>query len=252
MNSPLFSVVTVTYNASASLPVTLQSVYEQDFTGYEHLVVDGASKDDTQAVVRACGNPGLLWFSEPDGGLYDAMNKGIRRAKGEYLIFLNSGDSFHRSTVLSDLAALISQSSVRPDILYGETAVVGCDRAFIGMRRLKAPEKLSWKSFRRGMLVCHQAFVVRRELAPEYNLTYRFSADFDWCIRCMKVADQIVNSRLILVDYLNEGLTTQNHNASLKERFRIMSGYYGVISVSLYHLWFAVRFYFSKWILGRV
>ena len=77
------------------------------------------------------------------------------------------------------------------------------------------------------MLVCHQAFFARRDLVEPYDLRYRFSADFDWCIRIMKKADVLHNTHLTLIDYLNEGMTTRNHKASLKERFRIMSRHYG-------------------------
>jgi hypothetical protein len=116
----------------------------------------------------------------------------------------------------------------------------------IAARRLKAPRHLTWKSFRMGMLVCHQAFVVKRDIAPEYNLQYRFSSDFDWCIRCMKAAKTIVNSRLRLVNYLYEGLTAANRKASLKERCQIMYNYYGAFVTVLLHGWFAIRFYWAK------
>jgi hypothetical protein len=95
-------------------------------------------------------------------------------------------------------------------------------------------------------LVCHQAFVVKRNIAPEYNLQYRFSSDFDWCIRCMKAAKTIVNSRLRLVNYLYEGLSTANRRASLMERYKIMCNYYGVIPTQIRHIWFAIRFYWAK------
>ena len=91
------------------------------------------------------------------------------------------------------------------------------------MRRLSAPEKLDWKSFKQGMLVCHQAFFARHTLVEPYDLSYRYSADFDWCIRIMKKAYTLHNTHLTIIDYLDEGMTTQNRKASLKERFRIMA-----------------------------
>lgn len=250
MNNPLFSVITVTYNAESTIVPTIRSVKEQTAVEYEHLIVDGASQDRTLDLIRKEAGGSVRVVSEPDQGLYDAMNKGIGFARGDYLIFLNSGDTFHAPSTLSELSHWIRE--IHPDILYGETALVDADRRFIGMRRLKTPDRLTWKSFRYGMLVCHQSFVVRRSMAPKYDLNYRFSADFDWCIRCLKRADTVVNTRLILTDYLNEGLTTRNHKASLKERFRIMTRYYGWLSVAVLHIWFAFRYYFSKWFLGRV
>ncbi len=247
MKTPLFSIITITFNAESTLEPTLRSVVAQQENDYEYLIVDGASKDGTVALARQYDCVTRI-ISEPDRGLYDAMNKGINAATGEYLVFLNAGDSLYAPDTLKKLHDFIGEN--RPDILYGETAIVDSDRRFIAMRRLKTPEKLSWKSFRMGMLVCHQAFIVRRELAPLYDLSYRFSADFDWCIRCMKKARTIANTHLTLINYLNEGVTTRNHKASLKERYRIMVKYYGFISVSLLHLWFAARYYTTR-LLGK-
>ena len=91
------------------------------------------------------------------------------------------------------------------------------------------------------MLVCHQAFIAKRALAETYDLNYRFSADFDWCIRVMKKASLLHNTRLTLIDYLDEGMTTKNRQATLKERFRIMAKHYGYISTVLHHIWFVLR-----------
>ena len=109
------------------------------------------------------------------------------------------------------------------------------------MRRLSTPEKLDWRSFKQGMLVCHQAFFARHTLMEPYDLNYRYSADFDWCIRIMKKARTLHNTHLTIIDYLDEGMTTQNRKASLKERFRIMAKHYGWISTAAHHAWFVLR-----------
>lgn len=114
------------------------------------------------------------------------------------------------------------------------------------MRRLQAPENLNWKSFKKGMLVCHQAFFVRRDLAPRYNLKYRLSADVDWCIRVMKKSSQLVNTHTTIINYLQNGLSLQNHRASLIERFNIMCKHYGVLSTVLHHVWFVFRAIIKK------
>ena len=240
----------INYNAAETIETTFRSVVGQSFTDYEYIVVDGDSKDGTVDFLRSRKDCLAVFISEPDKGLYDAMNKGMHLAKGEYLIFLNAGDTFHSENTLADIAVSIGSS--RPDVIYGETALVNDKREFLGMRRLKTPETLNWKSFRMGMLVCHQAFIAKRTLAPDYDLSYRFSSDFDWCIRCMKRAGTLWNTHLTLIDYLNEGVTTRNHKASLKERYNIMVKYYGRIPVMFLHLWFALRFYTAKWIKGRV
>lgn len=240
MNSkPLFSIITITYNAATTLPPTLQSIERQGYKNYEYIVVDGASKDNTVELVKQSGIV-TRYVSEPDKGLYDAMNKGLKMAQGEYLIFLNAGDSFHADNTLQQIADAIGNN--RPGVVYGETAIVDADRRFLMMRRLRAPEKLTWRSFAQGMLVCHQAFIARRDIAPMYDLQYRFSADVDWCIRCMKQTDELLNTHLTLIDYLNEGETTRNHKASLKERYAIMCRYYGTIPTLLRHIGFALRY----------
>lgn len=243
MGRPLFSIITITFNAAGTLPATLRSVERQTFTDYEYLIVDGASTDGTIAIARHSAAVSSV-TSEPDKGLYDAMNKGLRKVRGCYLVFLNAGDAFHEPDTLQKIADSIEKTD--PDIVYGETALVDSERCFISMRRLQAPERLSVKSFRMGMLVCHQAFIVRREIAPEYDLRYRFSADFDWCIRCMQMAKMITHTHEVLIDYLNEGVTTANRKASLRERYEIMCRYYGTLPTFLRHLWFAVRFAFAR------
>lgn len=109
------------------------------------------------------------------------------------------------------------------------------------MRHLDPPEHLTCESFRDGMLVCHQAFVVLRKLTSPYNLRYRFSADFDWCIRCLQNSRRNFYLPEIIVDYLNEGMTTANHRKSLVERFRIMGHYYGYVPTIFRHVKFAMR-----------
>ena len=183
--------------------------------------------------------------SERDKGLYDAMNKGIGLATGDYLCFLNAGDSFHEDDTLQQMVHSIHTPQL-PDVLYGETELVDHEGHFLRMRRLSAPEVLTWKSFRQGMLVCHQAFFPRRDLVMPYDLRYRFSADFDWCIKIMKKSKVLHNTHLTLIDYLAEGMTTRNHKASLKERFSIMTRHYGWTSTLAFHLWFVLRLLLKK------
>jgi len=103
-----------------------------------------------------------------------------------------------------------------------------------------------------GMLVCHQSFIAKREKAPLFDLNYRLVADYDWCIQCLKRADSVHNSRRVLSDFLEQGMSSVHRKDSLKERYTVMCKYYGKIPTLLLHGWFAVRFYFAKWVKGRV
>lgn len=237
---PKFSIITVTYNAEKVLEDTIQSIVTQTYKNVEYILVDGGSTDGTLDIINKYRAHIHTVVSEPDKGLYDAMNKGIRLATGDYLCFLNAGDGLHEDDTLQLMVHSISGTAL-PDVLYGETDIVDAEGHFVCKRRLSAPERLTWKSFKKGMLVCHQAFFARRDLVEPYDLSYRFSADFDWCIRIMKKAKVLHNTHLTLIDYLNEGMTTRNHKASLKERFRIMAKHYGWASTVIHHAWFVLR-----------
>lgn len=257
VTQPLISFITVTYQAETVLSPTLDRLLEQTDTSFECLVIDGASTDGTCALIKEYesifSSKGLSfkWISEPDAGLYHAMNKGIALAEGTYLWFLNAGDRLADKNTLQSLkerlaqkgkeAGLTDSSSYQPDFIYGETTIIDEGYGIIGARRLKAPENLTWKQFKWGMLVCHQAMLVKRSIAPSFDLRYRFSSDFDWAIHCMQRATQIYNSGMILCEFLQGGLSTNSMKASLKERFSIMSNHYGLLSTLLLHGWFIIR-----------
>ncbi len=243
---PKFSIITVTYNAGKVLEDTIQSVITQTYKNVEYIIVDGKSTDGTMDIVNRYREHIHTIVSEPDKGLYDAMNKGINLATGDYLCFLNAGDELHEDDTLQLIVHSLNGEKELPDVIYGETAIVDEEGHFLRMRRLSTPEHLTWKSFQHGMLVCHQAFMPRRDLAVKYNLKYRFSADFDWCIRIMKKSRVLHNTHLTIIDYLNEGMTTRNHKASLKERFHIMCHHYGTASTIMRHMGFAVRMVYKK------
>lgn len=236
-----FSIITICFNAESTIAPTLRSVAEQSFGDYEHLIQDGASTDNTVTLCQSImPDSRRKIVSERDGGIYDAMNRAMARAKGEYLIFLNAGDSFPSKTTLEEYVKAID-SNGRPGIVYGQTMLVDEQRRIIGPRHLTAPEQLSVKSFRQGMLVCHQAMAVRRDIAPDYDTRYRFSADFDWSIKCLKASSANVYIATVTAHYLSEGATTANRRKSLIERFRIMCHYYGTLPTLLRHIGFALR-----------
>ena len=237
---PLFSIITVTWNAAAVIEPTLTSVQRQTSSDYEMLIIDGASTDDTLDIVRRASIASLRVFSEPDEGLYDAMNKGIARARGRYLIFLNAGDSFASDTVLARLAQLAADS---PGVIYGQTQLVDERRNVIGKRHLTAPKHLTANSFLNGMVVCHQAFVARRDLVPPYDLQYHLSADYDWCIKVLnRSAANAYAGKDPIISYLADGMTTRHHRASLLERYRIMCNHFGRARATMRHLAFIPRY----------
>ncbi len=235
-----FSVITVCYNAATCIERTLKSVTEQTYQNIEYIIIDGASKDQTLDLVRKL-SPEAKILSEPDKGIYDAMNKAIELATGDYLCFINAGDSFASSRTLQEIVEQLEIQAM-PDIIYGDTMLIDKNGKNLGLRRLRPPKDLSWQSFKNGMLVCHQSFYPRRELCPKYDLNYRFSADVDWCIRIMKQAKSFLFIDKALSLFLNEGTTTKHHRASLIERFHIMQKHYGLFTTLIQHL----KFIFQK------
>ena len=252
MESPSsITVITVTYNCASTLERTLLSVERQTLRRIQHLIIDGASKDDTVPIAEAyrMRNPDLdiIVQSEPDHGLYDAMNKGIRLAEGDFLVFLNAGDVLHADNVLERVAAC---DATKVGVVYGETDIVDEHGQFLRHRRLSTPDVLTSRSFLKGMLVCHQSFYANRGLVQPYDLQYKYSADFDWCIRVMEAAEEqgldMVNLHAVLTDYLSEGMTTQHQRASLIERLRIMCRRFGWFAALRAHIYIIGRAFTLK------
>lgn len=248
--------VTITYNAAAVLQRTLDSVLQQDYPEITHLIIDGASTDGTLEMVNdyiersneADNGHRVQVTSEPDKGIYDAMNKGLRSLDGDYVCFLNAGDFLPAPDTVSKINAQCTMHhSQLPAVLYGDTDIVDGEGRFLHHRRLAPPEKLTWKSFRQGMLVCHQAFYARTDfaIATPYNQKYRYSADVDWCIRIMKAAKKenvpLLNLHMVVANYTQEGQTTIHHRESLLERYKVMESHYGRLQTFFMHCWFVVR-----------
>jgi len=247
-HKPLFSIITVVFNGEQLLPGTVESVLAQDFADYEYWIIDGASKDGTVALIEAYAakSPQIHWISERDKGLYDAMNKGLARARGEFVWFLNGGDHLHANDTLRRAAAMIGPQT---DVLYGETLLVDDARAPQGtMSELSTrslPKNLHWRDFLRGMLVVHQSFVPRKALAEPY-MEANLCADYDWCIKILKQSRETVNTQLILTNYLMGGLSKQKHRQSLSDRFKVMRKHYGLFLTLLAHGYIVLRAIWHK------
>jgi len=237
---PVVSIITVVYNDFSGLKKTLQSINNQTYKNIEHIIIDGASTDGTVDLIREYQDNIHYWISEPDEGLYDAMNKGLEAANGDFVWFMNAGDLFHQDDTTEKI---ISLGSGNVDIYYGDTMIVDENYNEVGLRRLRPPKKLDWKSFKKGMLVCHQSILIKRTLADQYDRRYKHSADFDWVIKALKKTDSIVNTNLIIASFLDGGHSKQNIKPSLKERFHSMRRHYGFLPTLISHIPIAFRFF---------
>lgn len=246
---PVISIITVVYNAKDALAKTMQSVREQKahYPFIEYIVVDGASKDGTLSVIEQNHDIVSQWVSEPDKGIYDAMNKGMAMATGSHLWFLNAGDFIFSNDFLAKTFA--EGANTYPtedgwaDVYYGQTQLVAAGWQPAGMRRLRAPEKLRPESFCMGMLVCHQSVLVRRSLAKPYDMRYKCSADYNWVLQALFQARAIANTHQIVSCYLKGGKSRQMLVLSWKERFRIMRRHFGLLRTLWSHFLITLRLF---------
>jgi glycosyltransferase involved in cell wall biosynthesis len=240
----VFSIVTVVYNGESLLAGTMESVFRQTYPHIEYIVVDGASKDNSLKIIQEFAEkmPSLRWISEPDRGLYDAMNKGLRMATGDFVQFLNAGDWLHAPDTLAKMASLATSQT---GVLYGETLLVDDARTPHGTMSVlstrQVPNQLHWKDYRHGMLVVHQSFLPRRVLAPEYRAAAELCADYDWCIEILKRSPENVHVGGIVTDYLMGGLSKKRHQQSLRNRFDVMRHHFGLLPTLFAHVWIVVR-----------
>jgi len=212
----------------------------QDYSNIEYIIIDGGSTDGTLDVINDYSNYIDFWLSESDKGLYDAMNKAIYYAHGDYLWFLNAGDLIYDTNTLSRIFG----TGERADVYYGNTLIINHDGNPVGMRRLKPPRRLTWKSLRYGMVVCHQSVIIKREIVIPFETKYHFTSDYDWVLKILKKSRQIVNTKLILAKFLKGGYSSKHVRQSLMERFEIMKENYGFIPTVLYHFIIVMRFLF--------
>jgi glycosyltransferase involved in cell wall biosynthesis len=223
------SIITITYNAELFLERTLKSIKKQTCDDYEYIVVDGASKDGTLQLAEAYHDIIDSIISEKDQGLYDAMNKGLKLAKGKYVWFMNAGDEIAHNTVIEDLKTLAKDES---DVLYGDTILVNDQGDILGMRSEigphKLPKNLSWTQYGLGMLVCHQAFIPKKAIAPSYNYN-NLSADIDWEIRCLKKACKVAYYEKPLAKYLEGGVSHQSLLKSWIDRYKVLNKHFGFL-----------------------
>ncbi len=240
---PLISIITVCYNAEEFIEMTLQSVAQQTYPHIEHIIVDGASTDRTMEIVGRFPHI-TRKLSEPDQGLYDAMNKGLDMASGEYVHFLNSGDLLYDSEVLSRVFA----GAQNQDFLYGDTQVFdleGGTRAY--HKRKPQQEDMSYKSFINGMVVCHQSIIVKRSKAAYYDFSrWTLACDIEWCIRTAQQCETYYDADIYISKFLDGGVSQNNRAQALRERFFISGKYFGWFRTINQQLVISVNYLSSK------
>lgn len=243
VDKPKLSVITVVYNSEKHIERTIQSVINQSYTNIEYIIIDGKSNDQTVNIIKRYEDRIAILVSEKDKGIYDAMNKGLNMAKGDYVVFLNSGDEIYANDTIDQV---FSSDDNWADIYFGETEIFNENWESQGNRRLRTSGVLTWKSLQDGMLVCHQSFIVKKSIAPNYDLKYKLAADFDWMIKCLKKSNKTENTNIYISKFMSGGKSRQNTVNSLKERFDIMVNNYGLLPVLYNHI--AISFKFFRYV----
>lgn len=215
------SVITINYNNRDGLQRTIDSVVGQSFTDYEWIVIDGGSTDGSRNMIEQYAERFAYWCSEPDSGIYNAMNKGIEHAKGDWFLFLNSGDWLYDSTVLQKVFFEPHDA----DILYGDVMYHWPDNR--GMELDEKPEKLSLYFFYKDTL-CHQATFYKKKIfnSHSYNEKYRICSDWALYIQLIQEGYRFQHLPICIVNFAQDGISTHLDEAHIAEREQVFQKYF--------------------------
>ena len=208
-----YSIITINYNNGEGLRSTIESVIRQSCNDYEYIIIDGGSSDDSTNVIKEYAKHITYWVSEKDNGVYHAMNKGVAAAKGDYCIFMNSGDSFHSPDILNDVA------EYKEDIICGRV-IKGNSQESSGHHK----STISLVDLMRGSLP-HQAMFIKRELLVNhpYDEKYKILSDWKFCIETLIFDNNSFrNINTIVADYDTSGISTNSNGLLPKERELIL------------------------------
>jgi glycosyltransferase involved in cell wall biosynthesis len=218
------SVITVCYNSGSTIKDAIESVIAQDYPNIEYIIVDGGSKDDTKSIVDSYSQYISKYISEPDGGIYDAMNKAIKMATGDVIGLLNSDDFYYSSQVVSDIANCFS-NKVETDIIYGNISYVNQHNTDKIIRTVKSKPYYN-SFFEDGEIVPHPTFFVKRKVYEQlgnYDLSFKFAADYEYTLRALKIHGfKAYYLDQFLVKMRMGGATTQNISNILKVNQEIL------------------------------
>lgn len=218
---PRFTIITVCFNAMSTISATAQSLLAQRYADYEWLVIDGASSDTTLELIDGFAIPNMLVVSEPDKGIYDAMNKAVKLARGDWLYFLNSGDSFEDSEVLCDVSTVID-GHCGVELIWGDMWYVAQGHKLYRRFRHVNHRTLIFDDLN------HQATFARRELfsrVGNFNLDFRTSADYDWLIRVLRSGARSHYLHRSIARFAMGGVHSADPQALLAERRRLRLQY---------------------------
>lgn len=223
---PKISVLTVVFNSKNELEKTIKSIIDQNYPKLEYIIIDGGSTDSTLAIIKKYESRITTWVSEKDHGIYDAMNKGINLATGDWINFMNAGDTFHTNHVINDI---FGNNSDHSDIIYGNTLLKGNNHNVISYAK-------SINSLKFGMAFCHQSVFVASDILKKikFDLRYKLASDYDLFLKLSSMYEySFEKSNLIFADY---DITGQSYSLdAVKEQYQIASKYFRLSTASIVH-----------------
>lgn len=225
-NDIMISIICVTYNAEDLIEITLKSILYQTYTNYELIVIDGSSTDKTLNLINHIYKGKLETISEPDDGIYDAMNKGINLAKGDWIYFLNAGDTFKAP----DTLARIFYQSLDGSLLFGDTLLKTDNKV------VSCPSKLDKLFFFSNTICLHSIFIDKRVFDDigYFDLHYKVISDRDFLIRAFLKGFSFQHINSVVSIYDQEGFSAQNHNLYLQEQKYFRKTYFTFIDILKY------------------
>ena len=223
-NSPLISIITVCYNAAKTVENTILSVLNQTYPNIEYIIIDGGSTDGTLDIIKKYQDKITYWVSEPDKGIYDAMNKGTLKATGEWLNFMNAGDTFYDEQVLEKVFKDKDWSNT--DVIYGDVDIEY-------PKKIKLKKPLSLKKIEQQMVFCHQGSFVKTVLQKQYlfNLTYKISADYDFFHQLYIKGKHFHYLSFVISKFLFGGLSSNAITKMLVESWHISGTEYNIFYI---------------------
>lgn len=237
MNKPLISVITVTYNAEQYLERTIQSVRGQDYDAIEYIVIDGASNDGTIDIIRQYADDIDFWVSEADEGIYDAMNKAIDVASGEWINFMNAGDTFADVDTISMFVERIDEDA---DLI--------CGNMWRNKEGLTLRKPLGLEYVYDAMFVWHQALFTRTGLMKEMKFDKRLkvAGDYEFVLRCYSEGCTFKFIDLPIANYLEGGVSQQNDTLVRIEALYVQSRYFENVENIFKHSFYNELVYFGS------
>jgi glycosyltransferase involved in cell wall biosynthesis len=223
-DKPLFSIITINYNDHLGLERTLLNALNQSYTNFEYIVIDGGSTDESTTIIQRYQDRIDYWVSEPDQGVYDAMNKGLQQVNGNYVYFLNSGDAFYSESTLLEIERYIRAQNL-PDIVYGDVIYVNPETKAETPSNFKVDKIALYNK-----MICHQAMFCQKHIFDNiggFDTVFKIKADYDWLLRALFHGASIHKAHMMVAYYEEGGLSeTQFNRYSVKEIPVIRGLYY--------------------------